>query len=100
MNNAIMHRKGKLSIIVMTNAERERINQEKLRVLLPNEKEYIVSSNDKSTNVRNALKTFDKLPLTQTGQLESKLIFKKHAPVQVSTNHNQLRYKNNGLGKG
>ena len=91
---------GKLSIIVLTNAERERINQEKLRALLPNEKEYIVSSNDKSTNVRNALKTFDKLPLTQTGQLESKLIFKKHAPVQVSTNHNQLRYKNNGLGKG
>ena len=98
--NNEQYAKGKLCIIVQTNKERDRINQEKLLTLLPNEKAYLVSSNDQSTNVKNAPRTFETLPLTQTGQLENQLIFKKHCPVQVSTNHPQLRYKNNGIVNG
>ena len=98
--NNEQYAKGKLCIIVQTNKERDRINREKLITLLPNEKAYLVSSNDQSTNVRNAPRTFETLPLTQTGQLENTLIFKKNCPVQVSTNHPQLRYKNNGIVNG
>ena len=60
---------GKLAIIVTTNAERDRINLEKLEKLLPNEKVYTVSSKDESTNKRNAPKTFENLPHTQTGRV-------------------------------
>ena len=98
--NNEQYAKGKLSIIVQINSERDRINREKLSTLLPNEKEYFVSSKDQSTNVKNAPKTFEKLPLTQTGQLENRFIFKKLCPVQVSTNHPQQRYKNNGFVNG
>ena len=98
--NNEQYAKGKLSIIVQTNKEQDRINREKLITLLPNEKEYFVSSNDQSTKVKNAPRNFETLPLTQTGQLENKLIFKNNCPVQVSTNHPQLRYKNNGIVNG
>ena len=98
--NNEQYAKGKLSIIVQTNSERDRINREKLLTLLPNEREYFVSSKDQSTNVKNAPKTFENLPLTQTGQLENRFIFKKLCPVQVSTNHPQQRYKNNGIVNG
>ena len=74
---------GKLSIIVTTNTEREAINIEKLNDLLPLEKEFRVLSKDESTNVKNAPKLFDKMPLTKTGQLETQCIFRKGAPVMV-----------------
>ena len=43
-NDDIKYAEGKLSIIVLTNAERTRINEEKLEKLLPNEKSYVVYS--------------------------------------------------------
>ena len=91
---------GKLSIIVTTNKERDRINMEKLNQLLPLEKEFRVLSKDESTNVKNAPKLFDQMPLTKTGQLETQLIFRKGAPVMVTSNHQQQKYKNNGIVNG
>ena len=72
-----MYAEGKLSIIVTTNAERERINTEMLNTLLPDKKSYIVSSVDQATNVRNPPPLDQRLPMAKTGQLESQIIFKE-----------------------
>ena len=42
---------GKLSIIVTTNKKREAVNEEKLKTLLPNAREYSCNSVDRVTNV-------------------------------------------------
>ena len=91
---------GKLSIIVTTNADREKINSEKLEQLLPLEKAYNISARDESTNMRNPPKVPKSSPLTKTGQLENEILIKKGAPVMLTSNHRQQRYKNNGMVNG
>ena len=91
---------GKLAIIVTTNAERQEINLAMLNRLLPGEQEFHVQSKDESTNVKNAPKLFENMPLTRTGQLENHFILRKGAPVMVTSNHQQVRYKNNGIVNG
>ena len=91
---------GKLSIIVTTNAEKQEINHAMLNRLLPGEQEFNVQSKDESTNVKNAPKLFENMPLTRTGQLETQFILRKGAPVMVTSNHQQMRYKNNGIVNG
>ena len=91
---------GKLLIVVTTNNDRDRINSEKLQNLLPNEKEYSLSSTDVSTNRKNVPAISKNLPHTQTGQLESKVVIKKGAPVMITSNHREQRYKNNGIVNG
>ena len=97
-NDNESYAKGNLSVIVLTNNEREKINHEKLHALLPNEKTYTVTSSDESTNSRN--RDVPQGPLTQTGQLEQRIEFKKGAPVMITSNHRQQRYKNNGIVNG
>ena len=91
---------GKLCIIVTTNKDRERINNDMLTKLLPNSKAYVVSSIDQSTNVKNLPPISSKLPLTRTGQLESEIVFKEGAPVMITSNHREQKYKNNGIVNG
>ena len=40
------------------------------------------------------------MPLTRTGQLETQFLLRKGAPVMVTSNHQQVRYKNNGIVNG
>ena len=79
LDNNEMYAKGKLSIIVTTNAERERINTDRLNTLLPDDKykSYTVSSVDQATNVRNPPPVDQRLPMSKTGQLETQIIFKE-----------------------
>ena len=42
----------------------------------------------------------DKLPLTVTGQLQTEIVFKEGAPVMITSNHSNQKYKNNGLVNG
>ena len=99
-NNNSKYADGKLCIIVTTNKDRDKINSEKLHNLLPNSKAYVVSSIDQSTNVKNPPPLSDKLSLTQTGQLEKEIVFKEGAPVMVTSNHKEQKYKNNGIVNG
>ena len=99
-NSNSHYAEGKLSIIVTTNAERDRINLQKLEQLLPNEKAYTIDSKDEAIRRSNAPKPSKDLPHTQTGQLESTFIFRKGAPVMVTSNHSDSRYKNNGIVNG
>ena len=97
--NSKKYADGKLSIIVRTNAERDRINYELLEKLLPHGKSYTCLAEDE-TNAPNAQKLSSSIPLTQTGQLEGKLILKVGAPIMITSNHEQPRYKNNGIVNG
>ena len=97
--NSTKYTEGKLSIIVRTNAERDRINLDLLEKLLPNERSYVCLAEDENKNP-NALKLSSNIPLTQTGQLEGKLILKEGAPIMITSNHEQPRYKNNGIVNG
>ena len=99
-NSNSKYLEGKLCIIVTTNKDRERINNEKLKTLLPTSKAYVVSSIDQATNVKNPPPISDKLPLTQTGQLETEIVFKEGAPVMITSNHREQKYKNNGIVNG
>ena len=80
-NDNSYYASGKLSIIVTSNAERQRINNEKLHRLLPSEKTYVIEAKDECTNVPHAPKLSEDLPLTKTGQLSHKNIFKVGAPL-------------------
>merc|ERR1711923_454409 len=77
VNNNEMYARGKLSIIVTTNAEREKINLELLNSLLPHKKSFTVSSVDQATNIKNPPPIDQRLPMTKTGQLESRVVFKE-----------------------
>lgn len=91
---------GGLSIIVTTNSAREKINMDKLEKLLPGKKVFYANAIDKSTNNPNAPEVSEKLPLTKTGQLQKKIIFKEGAPVMITSNHPKSKYKNNGFVNG
>ena len=97
-NNDYKH--GKLAIIVTTNKDRDLINHDKLNKLLPLGQKYHESCVDESTNTKNGPKVPEHLPHTQTGQLETNFIFKQDAPVMITSNHPQQRYKNNGIVNG
>ena len=91
---------GKLLIIVTSNEERNRINQEKLEKLLPDKQSYFAHATDKSTNIPNAPAIPSNVPLTRTGQLQKTLELKECAPVMITSNHPKAKYKNNGLVNG
>ena len=91
---------GKFSIIVTNNKDRNRINLEKLEKLLPNKPSVVISSSDKSTNILNPPKLRKSLALTQTGQLESEIIFKEGAPIMITSNSQTPKYKQNGIVNG
>ena len=82
---------GKLIYIVTTNKKRNFINNEKLDMLLPDEKEYVCNSID---NVKN-LPSSRKLPKkvndnpSKTGNLMKELKVKIGAPVVITTNHSK-----------
>ena len=99
VNNNEMYAKGKLSIIVTTNAEREKINLEMLNSLLPHKKSFTVSSVDQATNIKNPPPLDQRLPMTKTGQLESQIVFKEGAPVMLTSNSQEKKYKLNGVGQ-
>ena len=77
VNNNEMYARGKLSIIVTSNAAKNRINLEKLNSLLHHKKSFVVSSVDQATNVKNPPPLDQRLPMTKTGQLESEIVFKE-----------------------
>ena len=87
---------GKISIIVTINADRENINLGKLNQLLPNEKEYTITATDKCITSQNP----PNVPRTTQGQLEHVVKLKKGAPVMLTSNHQEQRYKNNGIVNG
>ena len=99
-NNNEEYANGKLCIIVTNNKDRNRINADMLSKLLSDKKSFIVSALDSSTNVRNPPKLDENLPLTVTGQLEHTITFKEGAPVMITSNHQEKRYKNNGIVNG
>ena len=77
VNNNEMYARGKLSIVVTSNAAKNRINLEKLNSLLHHKKSFVVSSVDQATNVKNPPPLDRRLPMTRTGQLESEIVFKQ-----------------------
>ena len=91
---------GKLCIIVAGNTERREINKAMLEKLLPHKKNFKILSSDQSTNVRNPPPLSKKLALAQTGQLEGNLDIREGAPVMVTSNHPQKKYKENGMVNG
>ena len=88
---------GKLSIIVTTNKRREEINNEKLLQLLPNEKQYDAFATDRATN-------FKKHPKRGTGkdegQLSTNLMLRRNAPVVITCNHSEAKYREDGINNG
>ena len=99
-NDNMQYAKGKLSIVVTTNEAREKINLDLLEKLIPDKKAYTLSARDQSTNIANPPPLSSKLPLTATGQLQTKMIFKENAPVMITSNHSIQKYKNNGIVNG
>ena len=93
LDNNEMYAKGKLSIIVTTNAEREKINTKMLNSLLPHKKSYTVSSVDEATNVRNPPPLAKRLPIGKTGQLETQIIFKEGETFQILLSYFNLKTK-------
>ena len=81
-----MYADGKLCIIVTINDAREKINNEKLENLLPDKPKFYANAIDKSTNNPRAPEVHDKIPLTRTGQLPKRIIFKEDAPVMITKN--------------
>ena len=99
-DNLEKYQQGKMSIIVTKNVDRQRINFEKLHSLIPDLPSVTGVSVDKATNVLNPPPIPNELPLTRTGQLESTFTFKKGAPVMITANSQEPKYKMNGIVNG
>ena len=100
-NDNNLFKEGKLSIVVTTNKHRDEINMEKLNKLLPSERTYTCTSVDQTLNVSEAKAPLDKsIPYTQTGSLPGELQVKVGAPVVITANHRQRKYKEDGLMNG
>ena len=93
-------KEGRISIIVTTNRKRQEINESKLEMLLKNEITYEILASDRSTNIENPPDVSSKLPITQTGGLEKRLLIKTNAPIVVTSNHNLGKYKEDGIVNG
>ena len=91
---------GRLSIITATNKRREEINMEKLRELLPEEKEYVCLSQDKTTNRKTHIPLPGTVSYSKTQGMMSNLIIRKGAPVMLTLNDKTARYKEDGLVNG
>ena len=91
---------GKLSYIVTTNKRRQDVNNMKLEKLLEHEPTFEVYAQDRCTNLEHPPDVPSKLALTQTGGLEHKLILKRNAPIVITSNHQQAKYKEDGLVNG
>ena len=55
---------------------------------------------DRCTNLENPPEVPSKLSLTQTGGLETKILLKKDAPIVITSNHPQAKYKEDGIVNG
>ena len=92
---------GSLSIIVTTNKMKDFYNSQKLKDLLPDQKEFICNSIDRVTNVPGR-----KLPSRlatnpgKTGNLQTELKLKVGAPVVITSNHPKKKYKEDGIING
>ena len=99
-NDLQKYQQGKISIIVTTNVDRKKINSEKLHSLISDQPAVHVACVDKSTNVLNPPPIPVNQPLSKTGQLESEFTFKKGAPVMITANSQEPKYKMNGIVNG
>ena len=91
---------GNISIIVLTNRIRKEINEHKLKTLIESRNLYTSLAIDKCTNLENPPEVSSNLPLTQTGGLEHILLLKANAPIVITSNHPQSKYKENGIVNG
>ena len=91
---------GTVSIIVTTNEDREAINLEKLRALLPNEKEYTCLSYDNVTNRKNHTPVAETTCKRTEGGMMKNLIIREGAPVMITMNHQVKEFKEDGLTNG
>ena len=92
---------GRLSIIVTTNKKKDYINSQKLCQLLPNQKEYVCYSVDRTTNLPDR-KLSDKTKENpgKTGNLSTQIQLREGAPVIITVNHPKKKYKEDGIING
>ena len=93
-------KEGKLSYIVTTNKRRQEVNDVKLDKLLSDEPAYESLAFDRCTNLEHPPEVPSNLAITQTGGLEKKLVLKRNAPIVITSNHQQSKYKEDGLVNG
>ena len=93
---------GSLSIIVTVNKKRNLINSQKLAKLLPNTKENLCNSTDRVKNIPGQNDLPDKIKDNpgNTGNLLTELKIKVGAPVVITTNHPNQKFKEDGIQNG
>ena len=91
---------GKIAIITTTNVKREEINLDKLRKLLPNNKEFVCLAKDKVTNRKYHIELPETVSYTKNHSMMKNLIIREGAPVMITVNHKIARYKEDGIVNG
>ena len=89
-----------MSIIVLRNKTRQEINEHKLEILIKGQQMYTSLAIDRCTNLETPPEIPSDLPLTQTGGLEYKIMLKVGAPIVITSNHTQSKYKEDGIVNG
>ena len=91
---------GKLAIIVTTNKKRDEINLNKLRKLVPTNKEYVCLATDKVTNLKHFIPPPESVSYSKTHGMVKNLFIREGAPVAVTVNHKKAKYKEDGIVNG
>ena len=100
-NDNECYKKGKLSVIVTTNKKKDLYNSQKLQTLLPDREEFVCDSKDRVTNVPGkSIPGRMKDNAGKTGNLQTVLKLKVGAPVLITSNHPNKKYKEDGLING
>ena len=76
------------------------INESKLDKLLNAEPAYESLAVDRCTNLEHPPEVPSTLAITQIGGLEKILIVKRNAPIVITSNHPQAKYKEDGIVNG
>ena len=91
---------GKLSIIVSINKKRDAINEEMLNKLLPQENIYYVTATDRDTNFRKETNIDKQESKKDENQLSPTWLLKRHAPIIITSNHSEAKYRLDGINNG
>ena len=86
--------------IVKDNKKREEINTRKLNEYEPNQAIFTSNSKDVPIDTDVKIPISPDVPYTQTGYIPKSISVKKNAPIMLTQNHHNKRFRENGISNG
>ena len=91
---------GEILYIVKDNKKREEINMRKLSEFKPDESIFCFEAKDTALDSDREANISNDVPYTQTGYLPKSISVKREAPVMLTQNHSNRKFREDGICNG